>query len=181
MLFEELGKIKRNTIMAAIVLVAFGIVMIMCPAQYVSSLVSLLGFGLVTFALVMILDFITGKKALINYFHLTLALVLLLLGIAVLVFEDIVLIIGIAFGLVLMLDGIFTVVNTWMYVRRSRRKGWQVLILLALVLFAFGLLILINPWWNEPKKLFDVIGATLLFTSLVSIVRLIIIWPIRDE
>ena len=181
MLFEELGKIKRKSIMTSIILVAVGIVMIMCPTQYVNSLVSLLGFGIVTLATVLILEFMSGRKALINYIYLTGALILLLLGIGVLVFENIVLIMGVVFGLVLMGDGIITAVNTWMYVRRSRCKGWQLLILFALIMFAFGLLILINPWWKEPQALFDVIGVVLLFTSLVSIARLIIIWPIKGE
>ena len=54
-------------------------------------------------------------------------------------------------------------------------------IALSLLLIAGGLMILINPWWNETARLFDVIGVMLLFSSLVGIVRLIIIWPIKDE
>ena len=50
-----------------------------------------------------------------------------------------------------------------------------------LFLLLGGLIVLINPWWNETLKLFDVIGAMLLFSALVGIVRLIIIWPIKDE
>ena len=42
-------------------------------------------------------------------------------------------------------------------------------------------MILINPWWSEPVRLFDVIGIALLFSSMVSIVRLYIIWPIKLE
>ena len=42
-------------------------------------------------------------------------------------------------------------------------------------------IVLINPWWSEPTKLFDVIGGMLLFSSVVSIVRLIYIWPIKAE
>ena len=45
----------------------------------------------------------------------------------------------------------------------------------------FGLVVLVNPWWDDPLKLFDVIGGMLLFSSVVSIVRLIYIWPIRAE
>ena len=42
-----------------------------------------------------------------------------------------------------------------------------------------GLIVLVNPFWNDPPMLFDVIGGMLLFSSVVSIVRLIIIWPIK--
>ena len=87
MLFEELSRIKRSSIMTSIVLVAIGIVMIMCPARYVDSLVSVLGYGMVVFAAVLMLSFISAKKSLINYIKFAGALVLLLLGISVLVFS----------------------------------------------------------------------------------------------
>ena len=48
-------------------------------------------------------------------------------------------------------------------------------------LILFGLVVLINPWWDEPTKLFDVIGVMLLFSSVVSIVRTIFNWPIKGE
>ena len=181
MLFQELSKIKRSSIMTSIILVAVGIVMIMCPAQYVDSLVSVLGYGMVIFAAVMMLNFISAKKSLINYIKFAGALVMMLLGISVLVFDNIVLIIGIVFGLILIGDGIITIINTVLYVRRAQRKGWWFLVLLSVLMILAGLVILVNPWWNEPTKLFDVIGGMLLFSSLVSIVRLIIIWPIKDE
>ena len=68
-----------------------------------------------------------------------------------------------------------------MYARRAERKGWWVLIVLSVLMILFGLIILVNPWWNEPAKLFDVIGGMLLFSSVVSIVRLIFNWPIKTE
>ena len=70
MLFQELSKIKRSSIMTSIILVAIGIVMIMCPAQYVDSLVSVLGYVMVVAAIVMMLNFISAKKSLINYIKL---------------------------------------------------------------------------------------------------------------
>ena len=47
MLFEELSKIKRSSIMTSIILAAVGIVMILCPPLYVDSLVAVLGYGMV--------------------------------------------------------------------------------------------------------------------------------------
>lgn len=181
MLFEELGKLKRSSIMTSIILMAIGVVMIMCPAQYVDALVSVLGYGMVILATVWILNFISGKKSLINYIYLTGALILALLGIGVLVFKNIVLFIGIVFGLVLVGDGIISIINTWMYARRAQRKGWWVLIVFSVLMILFGLIVLVNPWWDEPAKLFDVIGGMLIFSSLVSIVRLIFNWPIKGE
>ena len=181
MLFEELGKLKRSSIMTSIILMAVGIVMIICPAQYVDALVSVLGYGMVILATVWILNFISGRKALINYIYLTGALILALLGIGVLVLDNVVLLIGIVFGLVLIGDGIISVINAWMYARRAQRKGWWLLVLLSVLMILFGLIVLVNPWWKEPTMLFDVIGGMLMFSSLVSIVRLIFNWPIKGE
>ena len=181
MLFEELGKLKRSSIMTSIILMVVGIVMIICPAQYVDALVSVLGYGMVIFAVVWILDFISGKKCLMKYIYLTAALVVALLGISVLVLDNVVLLIGIVFGLVLIGDGVISIINAWMYARRAQRKSWWVLVLLSVLMILFGLIVLINPWWHEPTKLFDVIGGMLLFSSVVSVVRLIINWPIKVE
>ena len=181
MLFEELSKLKRSSIMTSIVLMVVGIVMIICPEEYVDALVSVLGYGMVIFAVVSILGFISGKKCLIRYIYLTAALIVALLGIGVLVLKNPVLHIGIVFGLVLIGDGIISIINAWMYARRAQRKSWWVLVLLAVLMILFGLIILVNPWWHEPTKLLDVIGGMLLFSSAVSIVRLIINWPIKVE
>ena len=181
MLFEELGKLKRSSIMTSIIFIAVGIVMIMCPAQYVNSLVSVLGYAMEILAAVWILDFLSSKKCLMDYIYLTGALILALLGMAVLVLDNVVLYIGIIFGLVQVVSGVINLINAWMYARRAQRKGWWVLVVLSVLVILSGLIVLVNPWWNEPTKLFDVIGVMLLFSSVVSIVRTIFNWPIKGE
>ena len=149
MLFQELGKLKRSSIMTSIILVAVGILMIICPKQYVNALVSTLGYGMLIFAAVMLLDFISGRKTLMSYVSFTGALILGLLGIAIVAFEtDVVKVIGLIFGLVLVGDGIVGIVNAWMYARRAGRKGWWVLIVLNVLMILCGLIVLINPWWK---------------------------------
>ncbi len=181
MLFEELGKLKRSSIMTAILLAAIGIMMIICPGQYVDALVSVLGYVMVILAAVQVLQFISGKKSMMNYILLTISLIIALLGISVLVFDDIVLILGVIFGIVLITDGVFSLINAWTYARRAQNKGWLLLVVLSVLLIASGVIVLINRWWSEPVKLFDVIGGMLLFSSLVSIVRTFVIWPIKGE
>ena len=153
----------------------------MCPEQYVSALVATLGYGMVIFAAVEVLQFISVKKTLMNYIYLTGALIVALLGIAVLVMENIVWVMGLIFGLVAIVDGGITVFHAHTYVRRAEGQGWQLLMVLGGLLVLFGLIVLINPWWNEPIKLFDVIGGMLMFASVVSIARLVFIWPIKAE
>ena len=92
------------------------------------------------FAAVMVLDFISCKKSLMNYIYFTGALVLVLLGCAVLFFEnDIVRVIGLIFGLWLIGDGAIGLTNALMYARRAGRKGWWVLIVLCALLIIHSL------------------------------------------
>ena len=181
MLFQELGKLKRSSIMTSIILMAVGILMIICPPQYIDTLVSALGYGMVTLAAVMVMDFLSSRKVLMNYIYLTGALLLALLGIAVLTLEDIVRVLGFVFGLVLIGTGGISLVRAWMFARRAELKNWWLLALLSGIMIAFGVLLLINPWWKEINQLFDVIGCMLLYSSVVGIVRLIFLWPIKGE
>lgn len=47
MLFDSLDKIKRNSIMSAIILAAIGIVILICPSSYVNSLILVSGYTLI--------------------------------------------------------------------------------------------------------------------------------------
>ena len=182
MLFQELGKLKRSSIMTSIILMAVGVLMIMCPGRYTGALVSTLGYCMLILAAVLVMDFISGKKALMNYIYFVGALILALVGCAITVFEsNVVRVIGLIFGLWLVGDGVVGIISALMYARRAGRQGWWVLIVLCALMILFGLIVLVNPWWNEPTALFDVIGGMLLFSSVVSIVRLILLWPIKSE
>lgn len=181
MLFQELGKLKRASIMTSIIWMAVGVLMIICPEQYITSLVEVLGYGLLIFAVVMVLDFISSKRVLMNYIYLTGAMIIGLLGTVVLVDENVVRGIGLIFGLLLLVDGGTSMLITRLYVKRSQRKGWQSMVVLSALLILFGLIVLVNPWKDRIMTLFDIIGCMLLFSSVVSIIRLIYIWPIKGE
>lgn len=181
MIFQGLGKLKRWSMMISITLMALGIIMVICPAEYTDTLVMALGVVMIIGATTMGLDFISSRKSLINYIMLCLALVLGILGAAVLIFdESVVRIIGVIFGLLLIIGSLIDIFNAFTYVRRAERKGWWVLIVLSCLQILFGLIVLVNPFWNDPKALFDVIGGMLLFSSIVSLLRFIFIWPIRN-
>ncbi len=182
MILQELDKLKRISIMMSIVLIAMGFMMILCPETYVPSLVSTLGYALLIISVVLILFFIDSKKTLLDYIIFTGALVLGLMGMAVLVFNDnMVRVIGVLFGAVQIFFGLIDMIHILTFIRRAKRKGWWVLVLLALLSIFFGVVVLINPWWNAPGILFDVIGIMLLFSSVVDIVYMIMIWPIKPE
>jgi uncharacterized membrane protein HdeD (DUF308 family) len=107
MLFQELGKVKRTWIMSSIILMVIGIGMLICPDKYMGLMVATLGYVLLVVATVFVLDFLSSKKALINY------------------------------------------------------------------------VLLINPFWDTPAALKVVIGVMMLFSSVVSIIRTVLTWPIK--
>ena len=80
MLFQTLDKLKRQSILAAILLMALGIVILICPESYINALIVASGYLMIIFAIVRILDFIAGKKALIHYVLFTGALIVAILG-----------------------------------------------------------------------------------------------------
>ena len=182
MLFQTLDKLRRQSILAAILMMALGVVMLICPENYVNTLVVTVGYGMIVFAIVEMLEFISSKKALIHYIIFTGALIIAILGVFILIYnQDLLKALGWLFGFVLLQDGLFTLLNALLFARRSNRKGWWMLVVLAVALMALGVLIFLNPWWNSPSLLMKVIGSALLFSAFVSALRLVWIWPFKNE
>ena len=181
MLFQSLDKLKRQSILAAILMMALGVVMLICPESYLNTLIVTAGYGMIIFAIVEMLEFLSSKKAPIHYILFTFALIVAILGIFVLIYnQDLIKTLGLLFGFVLVQDGLFTLLNALLFARRSNRKGWWMLIVLALVLVALGVLIFLDPWWDSPDLFMKVIGGTLLFSAFVSAIRLIWVWPFKN-
>ena len=181
MLFQELGKLKRSMIMTSVIMMAVGILMFICPDRYVKSLIVAAGYGLLIIATVMIFEFLSSKNVLINYVYLTGALLIGILGAAVLFYRDDVLqVLGLLFGIFLLVEGLNELYNTWKYARRAKRKGWWVMIPLALLLILAGVVILNNPWFNTPHTMMKVLGGMMLFSSAVGIIHVVMIWPFKN-
>ena len=182
MLFQSINKIKRSSIVISMTLIALGVVMIICPGRFTMSLISGLGYASMILGTVMALEYLDSKKMVVNGLLLSFAILIGLLGLAIVVFKDSVLqILGWTFGILLILQGIELFYNALMYIRPAGRKGWWFLAFLALLLAAAGVLILLNLWWDTPRMLLKVIGTALLFDAAVGIIRLIFIWPIKGE
>ena len=182
MLFESLDKIKRNSIFSAILLTTLGAIVLICPQKYIPTLTLAFGYALVIVALVMILDFFSSKKSLMEYIKFVGAVVLLIVGICVLVFRsDILVVLARLFGFLLVLDGARTVYHSLAYARRSQRKGWWILTILSALLILAGIILFFNPWWNSTDKLMKVIGCAVLFSAVISGIRLYWTWPLRNS
>ena len=181
MLFDSLDKIKRNSILSAILLTTLGAVILICPEGHIPLLTLALGYTLLVVALVMMLNFFSSKKSLMDYIKFTGSLAILIGGICVLVFrDDILRVLAWLFGLLLVLDGGRTLFHSFMYARRSKRRGWWILAILSVLLIAAGVILLVNPWWDTPSMLMKVIGCAVLFAAVVSSIRLYWTWPLRN-
>lgn len=182
MLFDSLDKIKRNSIVSAILLIALGILILLCPQVYVPSMMLLFGYALIVVSIVLLLDFIASKRTLMDYVWFVLALVILIVGICVLVSHgDIMFVLAVLFGLFLIFDGTRTMFHSFTYARRSQRKGWWILSILSGLLILAGIAVLWHPFVHDANTMMKVVGATILFSALVSCLRLIWTWPIKKE
>ena len=181
MLFEGLSKLKRQSIMTAIILLAIGVVLIICPDRYISTLIDVLGILMLLGASIMVLDFISSEKSLMDFVRMTCALALGIAGGVVLILDtNTVYVIAWLFGIALIIYGIYSLFHALIFARRSGRKGWWVMVLLSALLIFLGVIIIIHPYWNTPGALLRIIGCVVVFSAIVSALRLIWIWPIKN-
>lgn len=182
MIVQELGKLKQSTIMYSIVLMAIGIMLQICPAKYTDSVIDIFGYGILITSAVMMMEFLAGKKEMMDYVSFTLALFLFIMGLCTIYFNDgIVRVLGVLFGILLIIDGLHSLVHALLYARKAGRKGWWLLIILSCALMLFAMIIFINPWWNTPDKLLKAIGVAIMFSAIVGLFRLFWIWPLKSS
>ena len=181
MLFQSLDKIKRNAVMTTIVLMFIGNSLMFVPEEiYFTFLNSALGFVLLVVAATGIFHFISSPKALIHFIYLALSMFAFLMGIMFFVMDDLLLrILTWLVGVFPILFGAYGIYHAIAFARRSGRKGWWILIILSAALMSFGGMIFWNPWMDSTRATIQVIGGTMMFSAIVSALRLIWLWPIR--
>ena len=181
MLFEELEKIKRSAIMAAIVLAAAGFVLLVVPVEYIGHLGAACGFALLVVTGVQVLEFIGGRKSLMGYIRLAAAIAAGLLGLALLVFDDLfATAVWWLVGTVPILLGFYLLYHALVFARRSGRRGWWVLLVLAALLLAFGAMVFWNPWMHDEQAAMQVTGGALMYSAVVMGLSLVWIWPVGN-
>ena len=182
MLFESLDKIKRNAIFSTILLIALGAVILICPDNLMPTMILGFGYTLTVVAIVMMLDFFSSNKVLMDYLKFCGALILAFVGVGVLIFSSNTLkTLAWLFGFMMILDGLRTLLHSFTFARRSQRKAWWVLTILSAFMMISGIMLFVNPWFGTPDSLKKVVGACVLFSAIVSGLRLIWTWPLRKE
>lgn len=182
MIYEKLSKFKRDAILAAAILMAIGVVLVLCPENYITPLLNVVGAVMLVAATVMVMEFVSGKKSAAGFIKLAVGLFLAVIGCVVMLFEtNTIYALAWIFGIYLMFEGVRSIVSSVMFARRSGRRGWQVLIVLGAILILMGLFIVINPWWGDSFILVNIIGWTIMFSSVVNALRLIWVWPFKNR
>ena len=182
MLFESLDKIKRNAIFSSILLIALGAVVFICPVNLMPTMVLGFGYTLTVVAIVMMLDFFSSNKVLMDYLKFCGALILSFVGVGVLIFSSNTLkTLAWLFGFMMILDGLRTLLHSFTFSRRSQRKAWWVIAILSVLMIVSGVMLFVNPWFATPESLKKVVGACIMFSAIVSGLRLIFTWPLRKE
>ena len=182
MIFEALDKMKRNSIFTTILLITLGIIILLIPDDYISVILLTAGFALCILGLVMVMDFFASYKSLVDYIKFVGAVLLGIFGICVLIFKnDSLIVLALVFGILMIVDGLHTLLNSVTFARRSKRKGWWVLTILSVIIMGIGVVLCINPWFADPKLFLKVIGGSILFAAGVSAIRLIWTWPVKKE
>ena len=172
MISDSLKKIRRNSVMTTIILACLGLVMVTCPAPYMVSLISALGALMLIASVVMVLEFIgSGTKTLMDYIKLTAALLLAIAGAVVLAYEmEAKTAIAMIRGLFLILFGLYCLNHALVFARRSGRKGWWVMVILAAILIALGIMAFAEPGSTFEQE-FRITGWMVIFAALVSALR----------
>lgn len=182
MLFNELDKLKRSAIMTTIVLMFIGHILLVIPESYISVIGGALGFGLLVTACMVLFHFIGSRKALVHYIELTLGLFSGLLGVLIFVFDDLILkILSWLVATVPIILGFYGIYHALAFARRTGRRGWWILIVLSAVLLIFGSITFVHPWMDSPRAVMQVMGGTLMYSAFVSALRLVWLWPTRQD
>lgn len=182
MLFDELVRIRRSAIMATIVLAFLGITFMLLPTDMMGMVGDALGFILLVVGVEEMLEYKSGRKALIDYIKLALALVgivaalvfLTMEGAFVILFKTIVGFVPIVLGLV----GAYV---AYAFARRAGRKGWQTLVVLSGLLVLFGVFNIFNPFATDLAGAMRVASGTLMFSAILSALSIIWVWPTSKE
>lgn len=182
MLFEELDKLKRKVVMSSIVLMFAGIAMFIVPVEYMPFLGGMLGFVLVVLSVTRVLTFLAGKKSLVDYMRFALGLGVGLFGIALFVYDNLLMsILYWSVAIVPILLGVVGLYHSFVFARRSGRRGWWVLSIMSALLCWFGSFMFLNPWVENETAVLQVTGGALLYSALVGALEIIWIWPIRPQ
>ena len=188
MLFKELDKLKRSVLMTTIILMFAGLLLMLMPEGFIDLIGGTLGFCLLVVFAYSVIGFIASSKAIIHYVLLAAGLVAGVLGACLTLNND--LLRDAADWLVIVipiLAGAYGICHAVFFARRSGRKGWYILVILSALLSSFGFFAIaarivgLFRYGDNAMLPIQIIGGILTFSSIVSGLSLIWIWPVHRD
>ncbi len=187
MIVDALVKLKRQSIIISILFLCLGITMLVCPENCVSALIMVAGYIMIIYSLEKVLEFLGSSGTLMQSISFIVAILVGMIGLAVLVFHENVLnVLSWIFGLLLILEGGNGIYYGFTFAKRSGRRGWSVIVIFASILVIAGIVLILGEIYFSFKAfkttmyLMKMIGVALMIASAVSALRIIWTKPSKD-
>ncbi len=182
MLFQSLDRLKRSTLMTAIMLLFLGSSLLLIPEDYVDFMGNATAFVLAIVFVSGVLSFMTSKKALIHYIRLFFAMLSGMVSLILFLYPELLIyMLKVVVGILPILLGTLGNYQAFVFAQRAGRRGWWILVLLSSALIFFGAFSLFQPWVNSVSGISKVAGGAMMFSSIVFALELIWIWPLRMD
>ena len=179
---EGLNKIKQQSIMTAIMLMAAGLILVIWPTEFIGTLLKTASAILIIWAMLIVMNYTQSKKRFMDDLRLIGGLILGLFGLWIMAFDvETVGVLKWGLGLLLIIDGLHSCLHGIIYARRAHRRCWGFLIPISLIIIALGVLIIICPFGDgSVASQMHSIGWMVVGAAATSMIRLIWMWPLRE-
>ncbi len=178
MLSKQLGKIKQFSILMVAFFVFLGLANMLWPVEMIQFLMIALGVILLIAFVLIIFLFIASKKDILHILLMILGFFFALIGGLILAYpENVARGISIAFGMVILLGGIVSMVFAWLFAKRKEKHHIHSM-LFSCVPILLGLVIIFYPW-QDVAILTKSVGAAMFVTALI--VGITMIWSWQEK
>lgn len=167
-------ELKHNYAFSTILTVLVGLVLVIWPDISGKILCYTLGAGLIIMGAILIFSFIRGERlGVVNKFSMGMGIVLIVLGIFVCTNPQTVLsIIPVVVGIVILLHGCMDIAYT-IDIKNTGASKWWLALLAAVITFAFGLSLVLHPYFAFEMTM-TLLGIALLYDGGSDLVLIII-------
>ena len=182
MILDGLNKIKQQSIMTAIMLMAAGLILVIWPTDFIGTLLKTASAILIVWAMLIVMNYTQSRKRFMDDLRLIGGLILGLFGLWIMVFDvETVGVLKWGLGILLIIDGLHSCLHGIIYARRAHRRCWGFLIPVSLIIIALGVLVIICPFGDgSVASQMHSIGWMVVGAAATSMIRLIWMWPLRE-
>lgn len=171
MLLNYIKKYEKSSIFASLMMVAVAVLLIIKPDTMLNLVVIILGAGILLDGIIHVVSYILTSKEMKAYSNdLFIGIIGVLAGVIILVGKTIIIsMIPIIIGIWLIVKAIIKL-QIGLNLKSLEQKSWLEIFIMALVSFAFGVLVLLNPF-GTAITVTVISGVFLLITAISDIIE----------